>query len=132
MQLHEKLLEADTAVGKRVVATLSMAKYSGKTERFDFIRNNYLCTCRFIKIAENAKSEAYLCEFRNLANDTGYEKLEKLNKMSRVIYNLYERVDIIDIPGNSWTNIYSNTATNIGYTPENLENAVHKYALNDI
>ncbi len=132
MQLHEILLNADTAVGKQVVAALSMAKYSGKTERFDFIRNNYLCTCRFIKIAENPRSEAYLCEFRNLANDTEYEKIEKLNNMSRVIYNLYERVDIIDIPGNTWTNIYSNTATSTGYTPENLENAVHKYVTNDI
>lgn len=132
LQLHDILANSDTTIGKHVVSALHKAKYSCQTERFDFIKNNYLCTCRFIKIAENNKCEAYLCEFRNLANDKEYKKIEELNNMSRVLYNLYERVDIIDIEANNWINIYSNTATTIGYTPENLENAVEKYVMNDI
>ncbi len=82
------------------------ASKSGRIENLDFAMNGYLCNAKVRLIGTWEEGYAVLCTFANVSADSNVLRQKKLDDALRMLYSVYDRVDLIHVASNRIENLY--------------------------
>ncbi len=82
------------------------ASKSDRVENLDFAMNGYLCNAKIRLIGRWEGGYAVLCTFANLSADSNVLRQKKLDDALRMLYSVYDRVDLIHVASDRIENLY--------------------------
>jgi EAL domain-containing protein (putative c-di-GMP-specific phosphodiesterase class I)/GGDEF domain-containing protein len=82
------------------------ASKSDRVENLDFAMNGYLCNAKVRLISSWDGGYAVLCTFANMSADSNVLRQKKLDDALRMLYSVYDRVDLIHVASDRIENLY--------------------------
>ena len=100
-----------TTDGQRFLAMLQQAARSKKVETANLMEGSLHCYAQVRMIAEYPGGNAFLVIFQNLSAQEKAEKENLISDYSRVLFSLYEHIELVDLNTGYSRNIYQSRPT---------------------